>query len=1008
MKHLSQKLTKINAIGTPQSRWQALGVLLFALLATAGTARFVHSAFAQSTMPPFTRVQYRMQAPQPSDRDQFGNALDMERSGSQNYAIVGAPNAEGSGRAYVWEELGNGRDWRIDRAPVGASGTITTVGVLSGTDSVAGDRFGVAVAMSRNFAVVGAPAHDQPQTDAGAAYIFDRLDTDEEDAKKPWSQQYRLTANDLTVGDGFGSSVDIWGRDDMQMTDSSGRAVVGAPRRSAGGGAAYFYDFDTLGSLTSLRLQPNPAPSLGDEFGESVAVYQNLIFVGAPWAEGTGVVYVFSYDASTATIQQLNILRANDGSRGDQFGQRIDVAENGGMLAVSAINYDVESAANVGAVYLYERNGASFDFLQRLTASDFSIDARFGYGIAFGRGNGFSRNGLIVGDNNAMAYYFRRNGTTWEEYRRLRVLGLPSDSQYGRSVGFVAGRIGVGALSADVSLSNGGSAADAGYVYIHNVLTGTLTIEKDTQPDNRDASWEISINGASPFNTTLNGDGSIGATNVINGLYIISESAVEGTDENLYTPSYLCTVDEPGREPITFDSNSDADPSDIAVRVNRAANVVCTFTNAANQSSPASLRIVNDVTPDAANTSWVIAVEGPTPFGETVSGDAGTTPQSVAPGTYSVSEMAAQGTRAELYNAQYSCAVNGVKFVSGAGRNFSVEVAEAQNVTCTITNVRKPTLQIVNNVVPDGDGSSWRFEVSGPTTFESSLADGSTDKKIVAPGAYTIVESIVSDGDGAAYTSEFTCTADGADVAADASRTANLTIEASQDVVCRFNNTRVDSTVGTLIIQKNVVPNANQARWTFDIEGPTASTVTVAGDGSSTFEVAPGSYTITESDANVNLEDYSTNVWCGGTETTESREVTIDVAVGETVNCVFTNTSTVLVTPPTRRPTPANTPVPMNTPLPTATLDPGEIPAPTNTPLPTATLRSGETPLPTATLQLGETPPSTATLQSGKTPLPTATLRPSATPSPTATLQAGETPPPLDGRLFLPLISNKQ
>jgi hypothetical protein len=146
--------------------------------------------------------------------DAFGTAVAL----SGESALVGAEHHDAGGKtergaAYVF--LRSGGSW-------------TQQAELTSADGVAGDHFGISVAISGQRALVGAMYHGAPgKLKAGAAYVYGR-------SAGSWRQQSRLTARNGVAGDLFGLSVAL----------STGTALVGAPYRPAGGtasGAAYVF-----------------------------------------------------------------------------------------------------------------------------------------------------------------------------------------------------------------------------------------------------------------------------------------------------------------------------------------------------------------------------------------------------------------------------------------------------------------------------------------------------------------------------------------------------------------------------------------------------------------------------------------------------------------------------------------------------------------------------------------------------------------------------------------------
>lgn len=185
--------------------------------------------------------QQKITADTPSDEDSFGNAVAVDG----DTALVGAgreSSISGTGEAHVFTRSGTswthqqkllGTDirsqdhfgWSVeldgDTALVGSrpdsesrpgagyvftrsGGTWTQQAKLLSEDRQNGDRFGVAVAIDGNVAVVGARREDENGVDAGAAYVFTR-------SGGAWSQEQKLLADDGEGLDNFGSSVDLDG-----------------------------------------------------------------------------------------------------------------------------------------------------------------------------------------------------------------------------------------------------------------------------------------------------------------------------------------------------------------------------------------------------------------------------------------------------------------------------------------------------------------------------------------------------------------------------------------------------------------------------------------------------------------------------------------------------------------------------------------------------------------------------------------------------------------------------
>lgn len=132
-----------------------------------------------------------------------------------DYSIIGAPlseigTSEYQGGAYIFTRSGTA--WSLQTK-------------LIANDGAGNDNFGIQVAITGDYCVVGAMGNDvNSKRDQGAAYIFIRSGSN-------WTQQAKLTAIDGIADDLFGSSVSIDGD----------YALIGAYGINAYQGAAYIF-----------------------------------------------------------------------------------------------------------------------------------------------------------------------------------------------------------------------------------------------------------------------------------------------------------------------------------------------------------------------------------------------------------------------------------------------------------------------------------------------------------------------------------------------------------------------------------------------------------------------------------------------------------------------------------------------------------------------------------------------------------------------------------------------
>ncbi|MCP3920396.1 MAG: hypothetical protein GY711_33125 [bacterium] len=260
--------------------------------------------------------------------DSFGFASAV----SGDAALVGAYQNDdagsNSGSAYVFRYDSQPQTWGEEQKLVAA-------------DAQQGDRFGYAVSLSGDVALVGAYGGDGGD---GSAYVF-RYDT----GAQQWNQQAELVASDGAPGDQFGSSVAIDG--DI--------AVVGAPGDDDAGtssGSAYVFRFDPQSQTWSEEIKLTAFDGAQDDyFGHSVAVSDERVVVGSyvddDGGSGSGSAYLFHWACCCWTLEAK--LLAADAAANDGFGHSVSVS--GGLVLIGSVYDD----SWTGAGYLFDRGGDS-------------------------------------------------------------------------------------------------------------------------------------------------------------------------------------------------------------------------------------------------------------------------------------------------------------------------------------------------------------------------------------------------------------------------------------------------------------------------------------------------------------------------------------------------------------------------------------------------------------------------------------------------------------------------
>jgi hypothetical protein len=266
----------------------------------------------------------------PGGNDWLGSAVAIDGDtivvGAQRDDNAGGQNA---GSAYVFVR----------------SGTVwTQQAKLTASDGAAQDRFGIAVALQGDTAVIGAEGDDQGAfTDSGAAYVFVRSGVS-------WSQQGKLTSLDAATDDFLGVSVAVDGD----------TALIGANRDNLGvatdAGSAYVFT-RSAGVWTQAAQITALDATGGDFFGDSVALSGGAAVIGTafdstPAGSNTSSAYVF-FGAGSSWVQQAKLI-ASDAAASDFFGR--SVALDGDTAIIGARQDNNAGGTDAGAAYIFHLN----------------------------------------------------------------------------------------------------------------------------------------------------------------------------------------------------------------------------------------------------------------------------------------------------------------------------------------------------------------------------------------------------------------------------------------------------------------------------------------------------------------------------------------------------------------------------------------------------------------------------------------------------------------------------
>ena len=345
---------------------------------------------------------------------------------SDNTIFIGASSAPGnsstSGAVYVFEKPGSG--WA----------DMTETAKLTASDGANYDYFGNAISGSENTIVIGAYQKSDIASYCGAAYIFEKPESD-------WTtmtETAKLTASNGAKYSNFGCS--------LQISDTT--IVIGAYGESNNGissGAAYVFVKPSAGwtDTTETAILTPMDGANSDEFGYAVSIMDSIIVIGSDKDDdsysGSGSAYIFTKPKtgweSTATYAAK--INASDANKNAKFGSKVCI--NDDAIIIGAIGDN-----DMGAVYIYDIPTTGWSNIAekaKLTASDKAEDDLFGSEIWM------SSKTIIVGayqdddrgKSSGSIYIFDKPASGWttttETEKQLSYSGkTTANTYYGESV----------------------------------------------------------------------------------------------------------------------------------------------------------------------------------------------------------------------------------------------------------------------------------------------------------------------------------------------------------------------------------------------------------------------------------------------------------------------------------------------------------------------------------------------------------------------------------------------
>lgn len=372
--------------------------------------------------------------------DRFGTSVAI----SDEYMLVGAEResefGSHAGAAYLYK--------------INADKSLSELSKITASDAGSGDDFGISVAISDSYIVIGADMEDTNGTYAGAAYVYQIADD-------TVTQIAKITASDASSDSWFGRSVAI----------SNKYIVVGAYRDDisiSGSGSVYLFKIsDDNTSVSEIQKITASDAEANDYFGQSVDISDTHIVVGAYQKNslaGAAYVYTLNSDENVSEIQKIT---ASDAEANDYFGYSVSLSNS--YIVVGAYNEDT-NGSNAGAAYVYKiaDDNSSVEALDKITAPDAEATNYFGKSVSI------SSPYVVIGayradtsvSNGGKGYIYKiENDDSITTVESITASDTQINDAFSWSVSIYNDNIAIGAYAEDTKGSSAGTAYFFSYDY---------------------------------------------------------------------------------------------------------------------------------------------------------------------------------------------------------------------------------------------------------------------------------------------------------------------------------------------------------------------------------------------------------------------------------------------------------------------------------------------------------------------------------------------------------------
>jgi predicted outer membrane repeat protein len=413
--------------------------------------------------------------------------------------VIGQNSLPEAGAAYIFKK---------------SNGTWNPIQKLVPNDRKAKDNFGKAVAIYGDYAIIGSTNQSYNEQDsifkphAGAAYIFRNQNGN-------WIQVKKLVAPKRDSNDHFGAAVAITKEFAFVGAPNEDEDSLELNSISNAGSCYIFKDnnngWDLAQKITAMDRAEN------NHFGTSIAISGNNAIIGNPdddldetgknFIENTGSVIILD-NINDKWTQVLKIV-AKDRSANDQFGSSVAMSKNYAVIGspnnkINAMGED--SFYSAGAAYMFKNQYGSWKQMQKLVSKDRNLSNYFGNSVsisgqyvligAYGQDSDTSNSIKI--DNAGAAYIFLESNEKWTETKKLVSKDRDSFDYFGNAVAISENFLFISAFQNNKDQSGKNSMVNSGAAYIYGTpclnIPNTIYVNINATGANDGTSWINAFN----------------------------------------------------------------------------------------------------------------------------------------------------------------------------------------------------------------------------------------------------------------------------------------------------------------------------------------------------------------------------------------------------------------------------------------------------------------------------------------------------------------------------------